>query len=369
MLSQQRDDFMARRAVEIHLTPEEEAELKRWRRRRNTASGLNFRAGIVLDCAAGYSGEEIAERHQTSEQTVSKWRRRFAEQRLSGLSDAPRSGAGRRYGDDQVQEVLEATLNRRPKKATHWSTRSLGEALGVPAEFVYRVWRAFGLKPHLTKSFKLSTDPHFVEKVRDVVGLYMDPPDKALVLCVDEKSQIQALDRTQPSLPMTYGMPETQTHDYRRYGTTTLFAALDVATGQVIGKLKRRHRSTEFISFLRHIDRVVPDDLAVHLILDNYGTHKTAKVKNWLARHPRFHCHFTPTYSSWLNLVERFFASLTEHQLRRGTHRSVQAVEQAIRDYLNTHNEEPKPFRWTKTADEIIDSVSSVLKRINLTGH
>lgn len=360
---------MGRTAAEIVLTPAEEAELKRWRRRRNTTSGLHFRAGIVLDCAKGYSGEEVAERHQTSQQTVTKWRRRFATDRLAGLSDAPRSGQPRRYGDDQVQQVLETTLNCRPKTATHWSTRSLASELGVPSNFVHRVWRAFGLKPHLSKSFKLSTDPHFVEKVRDVVGLYLDPPDKALVLCVDEKSQIQALDRTQPSLPMNYGMPETHTHDYRRYGTTTLFAALDVATGEIIGKLKRRHRSTEYISFLRHIDQTVPEDLDIHLIVDNYSTHKSPKVKQWLLRHPRFHCHFTPTYSSWLNLVERFFATLTEQQLRRGTHRSVPALERAIRDYLESYNEDPKPFRWTKSADEIIESVNSVLKRINVTGH
>ena len=268
-----------------------------------------------------------------------------------------------------MQEVLDATLNRRPRKATHWSVRSLSAELGMPRDFVHRVWRAFGLKPHLSRNFKLSTDPHFVEKVRDVVGLYLDPPDKALVLCVDEKSQIQALDRTQRSLPMNFGTPETRTHDYRRYGTTTLFAALDVATGKVIGKIKRRHRSIDFISFLRHVDRVAPDDLDVHLILDNYGTHKTAEVKQWLLRHRRFHCHFTPTYSSRLNLVERFFASLTEHQLRRGSHRSVVALEKAIRGYLDIHNEQPKPFRWTKSADEIIESVNSALKVINRTGY
>lgn len=229
--------------------------------------------------------------------------------------------------------------------------------------------RAFGLKPHLSKGFKLSNDPHFVQKVRDVVGLYLDPPDKALVLCVDEKSQIQALDRTQPLLPMSFGLPETRTHDYKRHGTTTLFAALDVATGEVIGKLKRRHRAVDFISFLRHIDTVVPDDLDVHLILDNYGTHKTQRVKNWLLRHPRYTLHFTPTYSSWLNLVERFFAALTEEQLRRGTHTSVHALEAAIRDYLAHTNENPKPFRWTKSADEIIQSVASVVQRISRTGH
>jgi transposase len=231
------------------------------------------------------------------------------------------------------------------------------------------VWRAFGLKPHLSKSFKLSNDRHFVEKVRDVVGLYLNPPYKALVLCVDEKSQIQALDRTQPSLLMHYGLPETHTHDYRRYDTTTLFAALNLATGEIIGKLKRRHRSTEFISFLRHIDASVPNDLDIHMILDSYGTHKTPKVKNWLMRYPRFHCHFTPTYSSWLNMVERFLAALTEQQLRRGTHRSVPALENAIRDYLRIYNDDPHPFRWSKSAAEIIASVNSVIKRINRTGH
>ena len=360
---------MGRAAAKIVLSEEEREELQRWRRRRTGSSGLYVRAGIVLDCAAGLSGAEIAERRRTSQQTVTKWRRRFASERLAGLSDAPRSGQPRRHDDAKVQEVLDATLNRRPKKATHWSVRSLSAELGMPRDFVHRVWRAFGLKPHLSHNFKLSTDPHFVEKVRDVVGLYLDPPDKALVLCVDEKSQIQALDRTQRSLPMNYGTPETHTHDYRRYGTTTLFAALDVATGKVIGKIKRRHRSIDFISFLRHVDRVAPDDLDVHLILDNYGTHKTAKVKQWLLRHRRFHCHFTPTYSSWLNLVERFFASLTEHQLRRGSHRSVVALEKAIRGHLDIHNEQPRPFRWTKSADEIIESVNSVLKVINRTGH
>jgi transposase len=363
------DHAMGRLPAAIELSEEEEAELKSWRRRRNTATGLHFRAGIVLDCARGYSGEEVAERHQTSQQTVTKWRQRFARDRLAGLSDAPRSGQPRRHDDDQVQRVLEATLNLRPQNATHWSVRRLSDELGIARDFVHRVWRAFGLKPHLSKSFKLSNDPHFVEKVRDVVGLYLNPPDKALVLCVDEKSQIQALDRTQPSLPMHYGLPETHTHDYRRYGTTTLFAALDLATGEVIGKLKRRHRSAEFISFLRHVDASVPTDLDIHMILDNYGTHKTPKVKNWLMRHPRFHCHFTPTYSSWLNLVERFFAALTEQQLRRGTHRSVPALENAIREYLRIYNEDPHPFRWSKSADEIIESINSVIKRINRTGH
>ncbi len=241
--------------------------------------------------------------------------------------------------------------------------------LGDAGDFAHRVWRAFDLKPHRSHSFKLSADPHFVAKVRDVVGLHLDPPDKALVLCVDEKSQIQALERTQRSLPLNWGTPETRTHDCRRYGTTTLFAALDTATGKVIGQLKCRHRSIDFICFLRHIDRVVPADLEIHLILDNYGTHKTAKVKQWLLRHPRFHCHFTPTCSSWINLVERFFASLTKHQLRRGSHRSVVALERAIRGCLEVHNERSTPFRWTKSAAEIIESVNSALQLIRLCSH
>ena len=301
---------------------------------RNTKVSLHLRASIVLDCAAGYSGEEISERNHVTQATISKWRTRFAKDRLSGLSDAPRSGKPRSHDDEEVQRVLEATLNTKPKMATHWSVRTLAQELSLPRDFIHRVWNAFGLKPHLSKSFKLSTDPHFIEKVRDVVGLYLDPPEKAVVFCVDEKSQIQALDRTQRSLPMTYGMPQTHTHDYRRYGTATLFAALDTATGEVTGKLKRRHRSVDFISFLRHIDKQVPGDLDVHLILDNYSTHKTQKVKTWLLRHPRFHCHFTPTYSSWINLVERFFAALTEQQLKRGSHRSVHALEKAIRELL-----------------------------------
>lgn len=360
---------MGRRAPEIELDTFERETLEAWRRRRKTANALHVRAGIVLDCADGLPGKEISRRNKVSQQTVTKWRHRFLDERLDGLSDAPRSGQPRRHDDERVQAVIDATLSRKPPRATHWSVRMLSNELGVPRDFVHRVWRAFGLKPHLSKSFKLSNDPNFVEKVRDVVGLYLAPPDKALVLCVDENTQIQALDRTQPMLPMTYGLPETRTHDYVRHGTTTLFAALDVATGKVIGKLKRRHRSEDFISFLRHIDTVVPADLDVHLVLDNYGTHKTAKVKNWLLRHPRFTLHFTPTYSSWLNQVERFFACLTEAQLRRGTHRSVIELESAIRSYLDHVNEDPKPFTWTKSGDDIIRSVDKVVKRINRTGH
>ncbi len=357
---------MGRRAISIVLS---EAETMQLCRARKTERGLSQRAGIVLDCAAGLPGRAIAQRRGVDIKTVTKWRHRFAEFRLAGLHDAPRPGQPRRHDDAAVQRVIDHTLNRRPKQATHWSVRALAAELGVPCDFVHRVWRAFGLKPHLVESFKLSNDPHFVEKVRDVVGLYLNPPDKALVLCVDEKSQIQALDRTQPLLPMDFGVAERRTHDYRRYGTTTLFAALDVASGRVLGQLHRRHRSSEFLVFLQHIDAQVPAPCEVHLVLDNYGTHKTLRVRRWLLRHPRFHVHFTPTYSSWINLVERFFATLTEQQLRRGTFRSTYALEQAIRDYLAAHNTNPKPFVWTKSADAIIQSVGRLVSRINQTAH
>lgn len=359
---------MGRIPTPIILDEDQKQTLEQWRRRGNRKASLHVRAGIILDCARGDQTTAVAQRYRVSRQTVSKWRSRFARLGLSGLCDAPRPGQPRKHDDEKVQAVLEATLTRKPKQATHWSVRSLSSALSLPRDFIHRVWRAFGIKPHLSRTFKLSSDPHFVEKVRDIVGLYMNPPDKALVLCVDEKSQIQALDRTRPALPMRPGLPETRTHDYKRYGTTNLFAALDVATGRVIGKIKRRHRSREFIDFLREIDRSVPADLDVHLILDNYGTHKTEQVRHWFLRHPRYHCHFTPTSSSWLNQVERFFAALTMHQLRRGTHRSVPALEQAIRDYLNHHNQAPRPFRWTRSADEIITSVHNIVNRINRTG-
>lgn len=360
---------MGRRATPIILTDSEREELQRLCRRRKSERGLSQRAGIVLDCAAGRKGKEIAQRYRVDERTVTKWRLRFAEFGMQGLSDAPRSGQPRRHDDAAVQRVIDYTLNKRPNKATHWSVRTLAAELGISNNFVHRVWRAFGLRPHVVESFKLSNDPHFVEKVRDVVGLYLNPPDKALVLCVDEKSQIQALDRTQPVLPMNFGVAERRTHDYRRYGTTTLFAALDVATGKVIGQLHRRHRSREFIAFLRHIDAQVPSEFAIHLVVDNYGTHKTVAVKRWLLRHPRFTVHFTPTYSSWMNLVERFFAALTVQQLRRGTHRSTQALEQTIRDYLAAHNADAKPFVWTKSAEDIIQSVGRFITRTNQTGH
>ena len=360
---------MGRTATPIRLDQAQEETLLRWRRRHNVKAGLRLRAGIVLDCAGGRKSEDIARRHQVSRQTVSKWRGRFLRAGLSGLADAPRPGQPRKHDDERVRAVVETTLHRKPEHATHWSVRSLAKAMSLPRDFIHRVWKAFGLKPHLAGTFKLSSDPRFVEKVKDVVGLYVNPPEKALVLCVDEKSRIQALDRTQRALPMTFGLPETRTHDYTRHGTTTLFAALDVATGRVIGRIKRRHRSEEFVRFLREIDQSVPPDLAVHLIMDNYSAHKTEKVKNWLLRHPRYTCHFTPTGSSWLNQVERFFAALTLHQLRRGTHRSVQAVERAIRDYLDHHNQDPKPFKWTKSAHEIITSVERLRNLTYRTGH
>jgi len=265
--------------------------------------------------------------------------------------------------------VIAMTLNQLPKAATHWSTRTMAQATGLTQNAVFRIWHAFGLQPHRVETFKLSSDPLFIDKVRDIVGLYLDPPTRAVVLCVDEKAQIQALDRTQPILPLSFGIPERRTHDYARHGTTSLFAALDVASGQVIGQLHRRHRSTEFLKFLRTIDVAVPRELDVHLVMDNYGTHKTASVRTWLARHPRFHCHFTPTSGSWLNLIEAWFAVLTTKQIKRGSHRSTWALEQAIRDYLAKYNEHPRPFIWTKTADQILATVAAFCQRISQSHH
>jgi transposase len=291
------------------------------------------------------------------------------ERRLDGLLDEARPGAPRKVGDAQVERVVRLTLESTPADATHWSTRAMAKRCGLSQTMVSRIWRAFGLQPHRVEGFKLSKDPLFIEKVRDIVGLYLNPPDKALVLCVDEKAQIQALDRSQPLLPMRPGQAERRTHDYVRHGTTTLFAALNVKAGTVIGEFHRRHRAIEFRSFLETIEAAVPVGLAVHLILDNYGTHKTAAIKRWLLRHPRFHLHFTPTGASWLNLVERLFALLTEKQLRRGVHRSTRELQTAIRTYLEHHNRHPKPFIWTKTADQILDSVARFCKRISNSGH
>jgi len=325
---------------------------------------LGQRARIILASAEGKTNTTVAERLGVTKQMVGKWRIRFLNKRLDGLLDEPRPGTPRRLSDVEVERVLTMTLESTPKNATHWSTRSLAAACGLSRSSVHRVWRAFALAPHRSESFKLSKDPLFIDKVRDIVGLYLDPPDKALVLCVDEKSQIQALDRSQPILPMRPGQAERRAHDYQRHGTTSLFAALDTKTGKIIGQLHRRHRSLEFRKFLDKIDAAVPQGFDVHLILDNYGTHKTASIQRWLLKRPRFQLHFTPTSASWLNLVERWFGLLTEKQLRRGVFRSTRNLETTIRNYIDIHNEEPKPFIWTKTADEILASAdfSSVRK-------
>ena len=354
---------------ELKLTAQENDQLVEWTRRHKTSQALALRSRIVLACAQGAHNSEVARHCRVTRQTVGKWRRRFLERGLDGLLDEPRPGAPRKLDDARIARLIATTLNERPREATHWSTRLLATKLGVSQSTVSRAWRAFGLQPHRAETFKLSTDPLFIDKVRDIVGLYLNPPTKAMVLCVDEKSQIQALDRTQPLLPLAPGVVERRTHDYQRHGTTSLFAALDLATGRVIGELHRRHRSREFLAFLRTIEANVPAKLDVHLILDNYGTHKTPSVKAWFARHPRFHLHFTPTSGSWLNLVERFFATLSSRQIKRGTHRSTRELEQAIRTYLETYNENPKPFVWIKTADEILASVARFCNRISDSGH
>ena len=351
------------------VAPEDRAELLRWTHRRKSSHGLAQRASIVLRCAEGQANSQVAAEMRIAHNTVGKWRRRFIERGLAGLLDEPRAGAPRTIGDHQVEAVLTTTLEAMPPNATHWSTRSLASRTGISHASVRRIWQAFGLQPHRVESFKLSPDPQFIEKVRDIVGLYLHPPDHALVLCVDEKSQIQALDRTQPILPLAPGIPQRQTHDYRRHGTTSLFAALDVASGKVMGETHRRHRTIEFKTFLESIDRAVPDQLDVHLVLDNSSIHKTPVVHRWLLRHPRYQLHFTPTYSSWINQVERWFALLTEKQLRRGTHTSTRQLEDAIRLYLATSNETAKPFVWTKTADDILASIARFCQRTSVPGH
>jgi transposase len=350
----------------LELTEAERQILTSWTRRSRSAQALALRARIVLQCAAGVTNGAVAEHLHITKQTVGKWRQRFIDGRLDGLLDEPRPGAPRKVSDLQVEEVVTRTLESTPRNATHWSTRSMAEACGLSHMTVKRIWHAFGLQPHRVDTFKLSTDPLFVDKVRDIVGLYLNPPDRALVLCVDEKSQIQALDRSQPVLPMRPGQPERRSHDYIRYGTTTLFAALDAETGHVIGECHRRHRSVEFRKFLDTIDASVPAALDVHVIMDNY---KTELIRRWLAKRPRFHVHFTPTSASWLNMVERFFALLTDQQLRRSTHRSTRKLEQDIRAYLDAHNKAPRPFCWTKTADEILASVARFCQRTSVTGH
>jgi len=353
----------------LTLVPAERQRLLEWTRRPKTAQALALRARIVLLCAEGRSNTEVARRTHVTLATVGKWRQRFLLLRLDGLLDEPRPGTRRRLSDAEVERVLARTLESQPHAATHWSTRSLAQAAGLSQSSISRIWRAFSLRPHRSETFKLSRDPLFIDKVRDIVGLYLKPPDRALVLCVDEKSQIQALDRTAPLLPMRPGQAERRSHDYKRHGTTSLFAAFDVASGQVLGQLHRRHRSREFRRFLDTIEQNVPAKLDVHLILDNYSTHKTQLIRRWLAKRPRFHLHFTPTSASWLNLVERWFAALTEKQIRRGVHRSTLQLENAIRHFIEHHNQNPKPFVWTKTADQILDSVARFCKRTLDSGH
>jgi len=353
----------------LSITEDQREALKSWARRPKTAQALALRARIILTCAEGKPNKVVAQQVRVRQQTVSKWRARFLSKGLEGLLDEPRPGTPRRVSDADVEKVLTTTLESRPRDATHWSTRSLAQRSGLSRSTVSRIWRAFGLPPHRSETFKLSKDPLFIDKVRDIVGLYLNPPDRALVLSVDEKSQIQALDRTQPLLPMRPGQIERRSHDYQRHGTTSLFAALNVKTGAVIGECHRRHRSAEFRKFLDTIEQSVPASLDVHLILDNYGTHKTSTIRAWLAKRPRFHVHFTPTSASWINLVERWFATLTEKQIRRAAHRSVRELETSIKTYLEVTNQSPRPFVWTKTADEILASVARFCARTSESGH
>lgn len=360
---------MSRPLPPLSLSDDERDLLKSWTRRPTTAQALACRAQIILAAADGWNNIEIADDLGVSRNMVGRWRQRFLDRRIDGLLDAPRPGTRRTIKDADVDRVLAKTLEQKPKSATHWTTRSMADVTNMSQSAVSRIWRAFSLQPHRVETFKLSNDPLFVDKVRDIVGLYIDPPDKAVVLCVDEKSQIQALERTQPLLPVSLGVPERRSHDYVRHGTTTLFAALDAATGRVIGKCFRKHRATEFLKFLKLIDESVPPTLDVHLILDNYSTHKTESVKRWLARHPRFHVHFTPTYSSWINLVESWFSILTRRVIKRGSHRSTRQLETAITSYLEETEANPRPFVWTKTADEILDSVKRFCNTISDSDH
>ena len=355
---------MGRPLEAVVLSESERAELGALACRRKTAQALAMRARIVLLAGDGIANKVVAARLGVDPVTVGKWRRRFLVGRLDGLRDEPRCGAPRTVEDARIEAVIVRTLESLPDNATHWSSRGMARASGLSTSTVQRIWRAFGLQPHRSETFKLSTDPDFISKVRDIVGLYLAPPARALVLCVDEKSQIQALDRSQPLLPLRPGQVERRTHDYTRHGTTSLFAALDIATGAVIGKCYPRHRATEFRRFLDEIEKAVPDDLDVHLVMDNYATHKTPMIRDWLLKRPRWHVHHTPTGASWINQVERFFALLSERQIRRGAHRSVAALQVAITSFVDAHNAEPKPFRWTKTADDILAAVERFCLRI-----
>jgi len=359
---------MAERA-EVILGDGDREVLERWARRPKSSQALALRCRIVLAAADGEATIAIAARLGCARQTVSKWRGRFARRGLDGLHDEPRPGKPRSISDEDVERVIVKTLEEQPRDATHWSTRSMAAATGMSQTAVSRIWRAFGLKPQLTETFKLSPDPQFIDKVRDIVGLYLNPPDAAIVLCVDEKSQIQALDRTAPMLPLMPGVPERHTHDYVRNGTTNLYAALDLASGHVIAEMTPRHRAEEFRRFLNTIDATVPGHLQIHVVLDNSSTHKTPTIQRWLLRHPRFTLHFTPTYSSWLNLVERWFAELTTKWIKRGTHRSVRDLVASIRTWINNWNDDPKPYIWHKTADDILTSLATYCQRINDSGH
>lgn len=355
--------------AELVLTDEERQQLLRWSRRAKSAQTIALRSRIVLTCAEGLTNKAVAERLGCSTNTVNKWRARFVTDRLDGLVDEPRPGRPPTITAEQVEDVVVATLESTPAHATHWSRAKMAQRSGLSKSTIGRIWKAFELKPHREEGFKLSTDPLFVDKVYDVVGLYLNPPEAAVVLCVDEKSQIQALARSQPALPMMPGMPEKRTHDYLRHGTTSLFAAFNTADGTVISSLHRQHRAVEFKKFLAKIDARVPAELEVHLVCDNYGTHKSPIIVKWLEAHPRFHMHFTPTYSSWLNQVERFFAYVTADLLQRSDHRSVQALEGDIRKWVKAWNEDPKPFIWTKTAEQILDSLGRLLQRTTGAGH
>ncbi|MBX9628120.1 MAG: IS630 family transposase [Gemmataceae bacterium] len=362
---------MARPKPELVLSDDERQTLTRWANRPKSTQRLARRARIVLACAEEPSNKAVAARLGVCPATVGTWRSRFVARRLDGLTDEPRPGAPRKVTDGTVERVVTKTLEAKPAHATHWSTRGMARTSGLSQSTVGRIWRAFGLEPHRADTFKLSADPYFVEKVRDVVGLYLSPPEKAIVLCVDEKPQVQALERTQPVLPLAPARTERATHDYTRHGTTSLFAALDVATGAVIGKCHRRHRHQEFIKFLDHVNAALVREpgVSVHVVLDNYGTHKTPAVKRWFLRHPEYHLHFTPTSASWLNQVERFFAAITEQRIRRGVFTSVPQLERAIADYLAEHNRNPEPFVWTADADSILERVKRVCERTSDSGH
>jgi len=360
---------MGRPPAAITLTPTSEAELKAFAQSRSLPSGLVQRARIVLACAQGQANQSIASQMGITQATVSKWRTRFSRQGVMGLYDQPRSGAPRSIDDQRVAQLIRRTLGTPPARATHWACRSMAQATGLSKSTVQRVWSTLGLQPHRRKHFEISTDPFFVEKVRDIVGLYLNPPDHALVLCVDQKSQIQALERTQRVLPMGLGYVEGVTHDYQRHGTTTLLAALDVATGGVLSQCKKRHRHQEFLSFLRHLDANVPNNLDVHLIVDNYATHKHARIKGWLAARPRYHVHYTPTYASWLNQVEIWFNIITQKAIRRGSFRSVGQLTQRIDDFVRQYNHTSTPFTWTATAESILAKLERLCKRISGTEH